>query len=139
MKSVLLYYARILAYLEAHSSKDDVAFTRRFTPAPQPRIRRQFATIDKTVLRDALLWEAPKTMDDDALWKVAFPRISAIKRNWDFHKMVQSDGVSLCVHFWTLKSKASTTRHSRKRPCNRSTQHAFGQQASVASSSSSYL
>lgn len=109
IENVVHYFYFILQYLDQF---DDV---RKFTLAPVSRIKSHFLTIDSTVLFEMMknvdLIKCSKPIFIDMKkeqWESVF-NLSSVRHKGEFAYMVQTDGVSVCIHYHIPKRQEKTT------------------------------
>lgn len=116
MDTVVKYYWDILKYMEQYED------TKRFNIAPISRIKRHFLTIDTEVLyclmsNVSLIDKKVKRNDFSALKDEHFGSVFNLNglTNGVFSHMIETDGVSVCIHFKKPKfeSKAGKRNMSR--------------------------
>lgn len=115
MTTIVHYFYHILQYNEGFED------TRKFTLAPISRIKRHFLTIDTTVLYEMMknqkLIDCSKDtfaeMKEEQFGSVF--RLKGLCRKGEFSNLVETDGVSLCVHYKVPKvEKESGNRELKK-------------------------
>ena len=109
MNTIVKYYWDILKYMEQYED------TKRFNIAPISRIKRHFLTIDTEILYGLmvnvnLIDKKVKRSDFSALKDEHFGSVFNLKglTNGVFSYMVETDGVSVCIHFKKPKDKSKT-------------------------------
>src|SRR3990172_13251779 len=128
INKIVQYNFRVLQLLDHNPD------ARKFSLAPICNIKRHFVTIDTTVMLRAILprgWLRQRRMgrggdgkegegkgmlpgkggaERAAVWGAAFEmgKMAALKGGVGFADFVQSDGVSLCVHFREVETGAAT-------------------------------
>jgi len=118
MEQIVKYYYHVLKYMETFPDAP------RFTLAPISRIKSHFLTIDSTVLFEMMknveLVKANKTdfmgMRDDM-----FASVFNLKGlcSGEFTYMVETDGISLCVHFKVSKQESEASNRELKKASER--------------------
>ena len=100
MNTVVKYFWDILKYMEQYED------TKRFNIAPISHIKRHFLTIDTEVLYSLmkntnLVNKKVKLADFSALKDEHFGSVFNLKglTNGEFSHMIETDGVSVCIHF----------------------------------------
>ena len=100
MDTVVKYFWDILKYMEQYED------TKRFNIAPISRIKRHFLTIDTEILyclmvNVNLIDKKVKRVDFSALKDEHFGSVFNLKglTNGEFSHMIETDGVSVCIHF----------------------------------------